>query len=154
MSVKHFCCNNSEDNRNGISANVSERALREIYLRGFEIAVRKSQPKTVMSSYNMLDHTYTANRHDLLTDILRCEWAFEGLFMTDWGSCDKGRGNPALCAPSGNNLIMPGGANDREQIQSAIADGQLDAAVVRRSACRVLRLILEANVPVLEEEKH
>ena len=152
VSVKHFCCNNSEDNRNGISANVSERALREIYLKGFEIAVRKSQPKTIMSSYNMLNQVYTANRHDLLTDILRCEWGFEGLVMTDWGSTNDHAGRPELAAPAGNDLIMPGSDYDRERILKAIADGKLSPDTVRRSACRVLRMMLAANTPVLIEE--
>ena len=152
VSVKHLCCNNSEDNRNGISANVSERALREVYLRGFEIAVKKSQPKTVMSSYNMLNHVYTANRHDLLTDILRCEWGFEGLVMTDWGSTNDHAGRPELAAPAGNDLIMPGADYDRERILKAIADGKLSPDTVRRSACRVLRMMLAANTPVLIEE--
>ncbi len=151
VSAKHFCCNNSEDNRNGISANVSERALREVYLRGFEIAVKKSQPKTVMSSYNMLNHVYTANRHDLLTDILRCEWGFEGLVMTDWGSTNDHAGCPELAAPAGNDLIMPGSDYDRERILKAIADGKLSPDTVRRSACRVLRMMLAANTPVLIE---
>ena len=152
VSIKHFCCNNTEDNRNGISSNVSERALREIYLKGFEIAVRKSQPRTVMSSYNLLNHVYTANRYDLLTDILRCEWGFEGLVMTDWGSCSETAAEPELCAPSGNDLIMPGGNFDRKRILGALANGTLTPAVVRRSACRVLRMMLGANVPVLLDE--
>ena len=149
VSVKHFCCNNSEDNRNGISANVSERALREVYLKGFETAVRKSQPKTVMSSYNMLNQVYTANRHDLLTDILRCEWGFEGLVMTDWGSTNDHAGRPELAAPAGNDLIMPGSDYDRECILKAIEGGKLSCETVRRSACRVLRMMLAANTPVL-----
>lgn len=153
VSVKHFCCNNTEDNRNGISANVSERALREIYLKGFEIAVRKGRPATVMSSYNLLNHVYTANRHDLLTDILRCEWGFRGAVMTDWGSCHEGAGSAALCAPAGNDLVMPGGKWDKEQILDAIHTGKLSPETVRRSACRVLRLMLNADVPVLLGEK-
>ena len=154
--AKPFCCNNSEDNRNGISANVSERALREIYLKGFEIAVREAQPWTVMSSYNQLNHVYTANRHDLLTDILRCEWGFEGLVMTDWNSCTEHSGDPAKCAPAGNDLIMPGSDFDRQRVLEALADGRLTAADVRRSACRVLRLMLNAHTQVLmngEESK-
>ena len=149
VSVKHFCCNNTEDNRNGISANVSERALREIYLKGFEIAVREAQPWTVMSSYNQLNHVYTANRCDLLTDILRCEWGFEGLVMTDWGSTNEKAGAPELCAPAGNDLIMPGSDFDRQRVLEALADGRLTPAQVRRSACRVLRLMLAAHTQVL-----
>ena len=153
VSLKHFCCNNTEDNRNGISSNVSERALREIYLKGFEIAVKKSQPKTVMSSYNMLNHIYTANRHDLLTDILRSEWGFEGLVMTDWGSTNEKAGRPEKTAPSGNDLIMPGSDYDRECILKAIKNGKMTPEVVRRSACRVLRMMLNANTPVLIKEE-
>ena len=153
VSLKHFCCNNTEDNRNGISSNVSERALREIYLKGFEIAVKKSQPKTVMSSYNMLNHIYTANRHDLLTDILRSEWGFEGLVMTDWGSTNEKSGRPEKTAPSGNDLIMPVSDYDRECILKAIKNGEMTPEVVRRSACRVLRMMLNANTPVLIKEE-
>ena len=149
VSVKHFCCNNTEDNRNGISSNVSERALREIYLKGFVIAVKKSQPKTVMSSYNMLNHVYTSNSHDLLTDILRCEWGFEGLVMTDWGSCNEKAAKSEAAAPAGNDLIMAGDDNDRKRILEAIADGRLKPETVRTCACRVLRMMLSANTPVL-----
>lgn len=146
--IKHFCCNNTEDNRNGISSNVSERALREIYLKGFEIAVKKSQPKTVMSSYNMLNHVYTPNSHDLLTDILRCEWGFEGLVMTDWGSTNEKAADPVLCPNSGNDLIMPGGDFERNSLISAIQNGTLSPETIRRCACRVLRMMLDANIPV------
>ena len=128
---------------------LSERALREIYLKGFEIAVKKARPATVMSSYNMLNHTYTANSHDLLTDILRSEWGFEGLVMTDWGSTNEKAASPALCAPSGNDLIMPGNAYDREQIAQALKDGTLDEATVRKCACRVLRMMLNSHTPCL-----
>ena len=141
-SIKHFCCNNTEDNRNGISSNVSERTLREIYLKGFEIAVKKSQPATVMSSYNQLNHVYTANRHDLLTDILRCEWGFEGLVMTDWGSTNEKAAAPERCAAAGNDLIMPGNPYDRQQLRKALDEGRLDMAAVRTAAARVLRLVL------------
>lgn len=149
VSVKHFCCNNTEDNRNGISSNLSERALREIYLKGFEIAVKKSQPKTVMSSYNMVNHVYTPNSRDLLTDILRCEWGFEGLVMTDWGSTNEKAGDPVLCPNSGNDLIMPGSDFDRKGILTAIENSTLTADTVRRCACRVLRIMLDANTPVI-----
>lgn len=139
--VKHFCCNDSEDNRNGISANVSERALRELYLKGFEIVVRDAAPRTLMSSYNRINRVYTANNHDLLTHILRCEWGFEGLVMTDWNSCNERAGNPEDCAPAGNDLVMPGSAYDLAQILQAIETGSLSAETLRRSAARVLALL-------------
>ena len=142
VSIKHFCCNNSEDNRNGISENVSERALREIYLKGFEIAVRKVEPMTVMSSYNRLNGVYTANRQDLLTDILRCEWGFQGLVMSDWGSTNEKAAVPEKCAPAGNDLIMPGNPYDHEQLAKAREEGRLDTKATRISAARVLRLVL------------
>lgn len=145
-TVKHFCCNNQEDNRLGVSSNVSERALREIYLRGFEVAVRESQPLAVMSSYNRLNGTYTANRHDLLTDILRCEWGFRGLVMTDWGSCAPGHGDPACGVPAGNDLIMPGSADDRQSILAAVADGRIAKEALRCCAGRVLRVVLTSNI--------
>ncbi|MCD7881499.1 MAG: hypothetical protein LUG47_07550 [Clostridiales bacterium] len=149
VSVKHFCGNNTEDNRNGISSNVSERALREIYLKGFEIAVKEAHPVTVMSSYNMLNHIYTANSHELLIDILRCEWGFDGLVMTDWISTNPKAAVPEQCAPAGNDLIMPGNPYDRERILAAIEEGRLSPAVIRRSACRVLRMMLNSHTPVL-----
>lgn len=149
VSIKHFCCNNSEDNRNGISANVSERALREIYLKGFEIAVRKSQPHTVMSSYNQVNHVYTANRHDLLTDILRCEWGFEGIVMTDWGSTNAKAATPALCPVAGNDLIMPGSEFDKNDVLEAWRSGALSAETIRRCAARVLHLALHGVTPIL-----
>ena len=145
--VKHFACNNIEDNRNGMSVNISERALREIYLKGFEICVKEAQPKTLMSSYNQINHVYTANSHDILTDILRCEWGFEGLVMTDWTSCNEKAGRPEECPAAGNDLIMPGSEYDKQCIMAALADGSLTAKQVRRCAGRVLRMILNGNTP-------
>ena len=85
-TIKHFACNNLEDNRAYNNSHVTERTLREIYLKGFEIAIRKAQPLALMSSYNMLNGIHTANSVDLLTKAARQEWGFEGLIMTDWGT--------------------------------------------------------------------
>lgn len=140
--LKHLCCNNCEDGRQFSSSNVSERALREIYLKGFEIAVRKSQPKTVMSSYNLLNHVYTADRKDLLDDILRCEWKFNGLVMTDWNSCGEKNADPCRAVLAGNDLIMPGQNWCKNQIRDAFGKGQIKNENIRLCAGRVLRLIL------------
>ena len=150
--IKHFCCNNTEDNRNGISSNVSERALREIYLKGFEIAIRKAKPGTLMTSYNQLNHVYTGNNRELVKDILRCEWGYQGVVMTDWNACNEKAARPELCAPAGNDLIMLGGQYDREHILTALRDGRLTADDVRRCAARVLHLILNSNIPVRKQE--
>lgn len=145
-TLKHFAVNNQEDNRIHVSSNVSERALREIYLKGFEIAVKQSRPKALMSSYNKVNGVYAPNNHDLLTDILRCEWGFDGMVMTDWGSCAPGQGDPTLCAPAGNDLVMPGTAEDQAAILTAVENGTIDQTTLRRSACRVLRLVLESGI--------
>ena len=146
-TIKHFCANNQEDNRNYVSSNINERALREIYLKGFEIAVKESQPKSVMTSYNKLNGTYTANHGELLNGILRNEWGFEGLVMTDWNSCgNTGNGNPALCVPAGNDLVMPGSAYDQEMILEALKKGEIRTEVLRSAAARVLKVMQNALV--------
>ena len=89
VSQKHFCCNNQEDNRIGVSANVSQRALREIYLRAFRIAVTEGKPWTVMSSYNRVNGKHVCNTYDLLTRVLRQEWGFDGLVMSDWNATEQ-----------------------------------------------------------------
>jgi beta-glucosidase len=141
VTLKHFCCNNQESERLHSSSNVNERALREIYLRGFEIAVREARPGGVMSSYNMLNGIYTANHYDLLTRLLRHEWGFDGLVMTDWLATAKGAAQPALCLATGNDLIMPGSKRDKKEILKALKKGRLSEDDLRQSAARVVRAI-------------
>lgn len=142
-TVKHFCCNNQEDNRIGVSENVTERTLREIYLRGFEIAVKESSPLSVMSSYNRLNGEFTGCRRDLITDILRCEWGYIGLVMTDWGT----RYDPVKALHAQVDMMMPGGKKDRDAVLAALQSGEVTPAEVRRAAARVLALI-EQSLPV------
>jgi beta-glucosidase len=104
VSIKHFACNNQESERFDSNATVSERALREIYLRGFEICVREANPHTVMTSYNMINGIHTSSNYQLLTDVLRGEWGFKGLVMTDWGTHSE----KPYDYHAGNDLVMGG----------------------------------------------
>lgn len=144
VTLKHFACNNQEDNRKKVSSNVSERALREIYLRGFEKAVREANAKSVMTSYNKINGVYAPNSYDLCTKVLRQEWGFNGVVMTDWFSTSKGCANNALAMSAGNDLIMPGGKADKKEILDGVKSGLITEADVRRSCERVVQAIMDS----------
>ncbi len=145
VTMKHYTCNNQEENRVGSSSNVNERALREIYLKGFGIAIRESDPKSIMSSYNLINGVYSPNNYDLITKYLRNECGFTGYVMTDWGSCDYGRGSARLCPKAGNDLIMPGNEENRKDILEALECGELTLDELKAAATRVL-VAIEDNV--------
>ncbi len=146
VTIKHFCCNNQEDNRNQTNANVGERALREIYLKGFEIAVKEAGPGAVMSSYNKVNGMYVNNSYDLLTKVLRNEWGFEGLVMTDWFATGRNVGSHVSAIGAGNDLIMPGGAGAVREIIKAVENGILEVEDVKRCAANVLKGILSSRI--------
>ncbi|MDR0693750.1 MAG: glycoside hydrolase family 3 C-terminal domain-containing protein [Prevotellaceae bacterium] len=139
-SIKHFAANNQETNRMANDARMSARALREIYLKGFEIAVKESQPQTVMTSYNYINGTYASESRELLTNILRDEWGYKGTVMTDW----FGGKNPPAQVHAGNDLLMPGTVKQYESIIAAVNDDSLSVADVDRNVKRILQLILDS----------
>ena len=139
-SVKHFAFNNQETNRTANNAVISPRAQREIYLKGFEIVVKESDPWTIMSSYNKINGTYTSQSRELITDILRGDWGFKGLVMTDWYGGDDGAAQIA----AGNDMLQPGTDLQYEQIMAAIADGTLTEAELDVCVRRCLELVLKS----------
>ena len=141
VTIKHFACNNQEDNRQGVDVRVSERALREIYLRGFEIAVKTASPAAIMTSYNRINGVYSANNRDLCTVLARQEWGFEGLIMSDWNTTVPADGStPWKCAWAGNDVIMPGNPDDDADIRAAFARGDLSEEQIRACAGRLIAL--------------
>ncbi len=134
-TIKHFAANNQETSRHFINVIAGQRALREIYLRNFEIAVKEGNPWAVMSSYNQLNGAYTSQRKDLLTDILREEWGFKGMVMTDWAESDK----PAVQMKAGNDLLMPGHPDETEKIIKAVKEGNLPIDILNRNVDRILK---------------
>lgn len=138
-SVKHFAVNNQETNRMANDAQVSPRAVREIYTKGFETVVKESDPWTVMSSYNYINGLYASENPELLTTLLRDEWGFKGLVMTDWFG---GNDSPAQMR-AGNDMLQPGYAKQYEDIVAAVQNGTLDVAVLDRNVKRILELIMK-----------
>lgn len=138
-TVKHFAANNQETSRTFTDVLVGERALREIYLKGFEIAVKQAAPWAVMASYNQLNGDYTQQKKSLLTGILREEWGFKGIVMTDWGKKE----GTVKAVYAGNDLMEPGFDEEVERIISAVNNGSLDIADVDRNVRRMLEYIVK-----------
>lgn len=149
VTIKHFAANNQETNRYNNNSIVSERAMREIYLRGFEIAVREGAPKALMTSYNLLNGEHTSQCKALVGDILRGEFGFKGLVMTDWITTgvvyDHSSAHPAIYAhkviKAGNELIMPGGQPDFDDIMGSLKSGEITREELLIAASRVYRAI-------------
>lgn len=146
-TIKHYAANNAETNRYCNNSHVSERAMREIYLRGFGICVRNSQPHALMTSYNLLNGTHTAEHRGLIEDILRCEFGFEGIVMTDWVMTMMDSKNSVYrnsisgeVAKAGGDLFMPGGKKDYENVLNALKSGTLDRKQLEINATRVARM--------------
>ncbi len=146
VTIKHLACNSQEENRMGYDAQVSERALREIYLKGFEIAVKEGHSRCIMTSYNKVNGTHSANNRQLCTDMARHEWGFEGVIMTDWTTTMHGPDCTAEeCVKAGNDLVMPGAPSDLENLQDALDQGRLSMEQLRESAARVIQLAISCG---------
>lgn len=139
-SLKHFAVNSQELNRLFLDARVDERALREIYLKNFEIAVKESAPWTLMTSYNYINGVYAAENHDLATRLLREEWGYDGAVMTDWGG---GHDAKAIVA-SGNDMIQPGSDQRYQDLLQGMKDGSLAMADVDKAVEHILKLIVRS----------
>ena len=145
-TIKHFACNNQEDNRMASDSILTERTLREIYLKGFQIAVQKSQPMSIMTSYNLINGVHAANNFDTCTKAARCEWGFKGVIMTDWTTTmvdDKCTASG--CMRAGNDLVMPGAESDFVNIKAELASGTLKIEDVKRSVARLVNIVWQSR---------
>lgn len=158
-TIKHFAANSQEDDRYFSNAHINERTIREIYLKGFEVAIKTAQPMSIMSSYNLLNGIHTANSYELLTSVARDEWGFGGVVMTDWFTTQDisflvgnkkykyGNSSAAMCIRAGNDLIMPGGETDISGILAAVdaIEGEsITVADLQACAKNVLNIIMKS----------
>lgn len=158
VSIKHFALNNQENRRMHNNVHATERTVREIYLKGFEIAVKRANPMSIMTSYNLINGVHAANHYGLLTNIARQEWGFEGFFVTDWGTTvtfemetrkqfKYATSSAAECIRAGNDLIMPGAQSDIDEILKAVTDQTSENGLrvrdLQNCAKRLLRVILK-----------
>ncbi|MDO4966662.1 MAG: glycoside hydrolase family 3 C-terminal domain-containing protein [Lachnospiraceae bacterium] len=145
-TIKHFCGNNLEDNRMHNNSIISEKALREIYLRGFEIAVKESQPMSIMTSYNLVNRVHSANNYDICTKVARNEWGFKGLIMTDWTTTHENPESTASgCMRAGNDIVMPGEISDVDNLKAELAAGTLKEEDLRKCMIRLICTIFKSN---------
>ena len=145
-TIKHFACNNQEDNRMGSDSIVSERTIRELYLKGFEIAVKESQPLSIMTSYNLINGVHAANNRDLCTDVARNEWGFKGMIMTDWTTTERDDSCTASgCMRAGNDLVMPGCFGDHDNMKKELEEGTLKLEDLKACIARLVSVIWKSN---------
>ena len=141
-----MACNNAEDNRMHSDSIVTERALREIYLRGYELAVLECHPAALMTSYNMINGIHAANNYDICNKVARGEWGFDGLFITDWVTTQQGPDCTASgCMRAGNDLVMPGSMKDQKNLREELDAGTLSQEELKRSVCRIVELIWKSD---------
>ena len=158
-TVKHFLANNQEDNRMFTNSHISERAIREIYARNFQIVVEEAQPMSLMTSYNLVNGTHAANYADSVTGLLRDEWGFRGMVMTDWLTTSDlskqlavgvemkyGKADAALCVKAQNDLVEPGEKADFERILEGLSQGVITRAHLERNARNILTLMLRTHL--------
>lgn len=146
-TIKHFACNNQENNRMGSDSILSERTLREIYLKGFEIAIKESRPMSMMTSYNLINGIHAANCYDICTVVARQEWGFDGVIMTDRTTTEYGDDCTAAgCMRAGNDIVMPGQFSDHDNMRKELDQGTLSEEDLRKCITRLVRVILRSNL--------